>query len=472
MPYGEAPDCTRRHVLAGIGLGAAGLLLHAPLAAAAAPWASVGLILSRIRRPTFPKRDFLITDFGAAGDGRVDCTAAIRAAIEACHAAGGGRVLVPAGTFLTGAVRLLGRVDLHLAAGSTLKFRTDPAAYLPVVLTRWEGNDCYNYSPFVYAVGQRNIAITGTGTLDGDASNTHWWPWIGKPEFGWQPGMPRQGGDRARLEQQGEAGVPVAGRVYGAGHYLRPALVEPYGCTDVLIEGIAVRNAPMWSIHPFLCQSVTIRGVRVTSQGPNNDGCDPECCQDVLVEGCTFDTLDDCIAVKSGRGRDGIARGVPSSGIVVRDCRMHRGGGGFAIGSEESGGVNNVFVERLTMDDPRIALGILIKSNSYRGGTVRDIYLRDITMEGCTGTAVMITYNFGIPSTGGPYRPVFDNLSLSNLACERSKLALVVSGYPDDPIRTVRLTDCAFRNVTKPAITRQHVLDLRLTRVTVNGRPV
>src|SRR3954464_12681556 len=201
---------------------------------------------------------------------------------------------------------------------------------------------------------------------------------------------------------QGEAGVPVAQRVYGAGHYLRPHFIEPHSCTNVLIEGVTVRNAPFWTIHPLLSGSVTIRDVTVASQGPNDDGCDPESCNGVLIEGCHFDTKDDCIAIKSGRGRDGLRRAAPSQNIVIRDTRVSRGGGGVAIGSEEAGDVNNVYVDGLTGDNSRLSTGVLIKAQSlYGAGTVEQIYMRNVRLAGVQNAAITMTcYYGGVPENG------------------------------------------------------------------------
>lgn len=453
-------------------MAAAPLLLGRPglLAAAVDPWAQVQVIVGRIRVPRFPARDFRITAYGAVAGGRTDCTKAINAAIKACNAAGGGRVVVPAGRFLTGALRLLSNVNLYLAAGATLAFSTDPAKYLPVVLTRFEGNDCYNYSPLIYAYRQTNIAITGPGTLDGQASVANWWPWRGNPDYGWSKGEPKSLYDTIALRAQGEAGTPVAERVYGPGHYLRPPFIQPYGCTNVLIEGVTLRRSPFWMIHPLLCTSVTVRGVTCDSIGPNSDGCDIECCNDVLIERCTFNTLDDCVVIKSGRGRDGIDRGIPSKDIVIRDCRMHRGGGGIAIGSEASGGARNIYAERLVMDDTRLLLGILIKSNSYRGGTTENVWIRDIDMAGCEGTAIRLTYYYTNQDVGGPYRPVFRNINISDLTCRESRNALDVLGYPDNPIRDVSLTDCTFTNSRSSNLNVRNASNLKLTRFKINSR--
>src|SRR5262249_9144161 len=158
------------------------------------------------------------------------------------------------------------------------------------VLTRWEGIECFNYAPLISAFEQENIAITGKGTLDGQASDKTWWAW-----------SKTQREDQKALIAMGDQGVPVAQRVFGAGHLLRPNFVQPQRCRNVLIEDISIKDSPMWELHPLLSTNVTIRGVKINSHGPNNDGCDPESCRDVLIEECEFNTGDDCIAIKSGK---------------------------------------------------------------------------------------------------------------------------------------------------------------------------
>jgi polygalacturonase len=223
------------------------------------PWTYADQIVSSIHLPTIPDRSFVVTGYGAVGDGRKDCTASIRQAIVAARDAGGGHVIVPPGRFLTGAIELYDRIDLHLERNATLIFKTNPAAYLPVVATRFAGQDCLNYRPLVRAYGRRNVAITGSGTIDGQADNAHWWPWRGKAEFGWVSGQPNEFPARRRLREQGATGVPLAQRVYGDGSYLRPSLIQPYGCTRILIEGVTLRNAPWWMIHSLFSTSVTIK---------------------------------------------------------------------------------------------------------------------------------------------------------------------------------------------------------------------
>ncbi len=281
-------------------------------------WDSAPAILGRIAAPKFPDHDFLITDFGAKADGVTDCTDAIRQAIAKCHATGGGRVVVSGGVFLTGAIHLLSGVNLFIAGGATLKFNPDPTNFLPVVFTRYEGTECLNYSPLIYAFEQENIAVTGPGTLDGSASNETWWA------------LPRAfRNSPGQLVQSTARGTPVSERVFGAGQGLRPNFIQPYRCRNVLIAGVRIINSPMWELHPVLSTNVTVSGVSISSHGPNNDGCDPESCRDVLIEDCTFDTGDDCIAIKAGKDADGRRVNVPSENIIIRHCTMKDGHGAW-----------------------------------------------------------------------------------------------------------------------------------------------
>ena len=318
----------------------AAAVLRRPVLAADDPWAALPAILQRIQVPKFPARDFNVTRFGGKADGKTDSSEAFRRAIDEASRAGGGRVVVTEGVFLTGAIHLKSNVNLHIAKGATIRFSPEPKQY-PIVLTRFEGMECMNYSPFVYAFEQRNIAITGAGTLDGQASCDNWWPWGGKRRCAAEPSDQRKA--RAVLMDMVETAVPVEKRVFGNGGWLRPMFVQPHRCENVLVEGVTVVNSPMYEVHPVLCRNVTVRDVTVSSHGPNNDGCNPESSADVLIDGCTFDTGDDCIAIKSGRNADGRRLAGPSENIVIRNCTMKDGHGGVTLGSECSGGIRNVY---------------------------------------------------------------------------------------------------------------------------------
>lgn len=437
---------------------------------AADPWSRVPEILKRIKPPVFPRRDFAVTKYGAAGDDKTDCTEAFRKAVAACNRAGGGRVVVPPGVFLTGPIHLLGNVNLHVSEGATVKFSREPKAYLPLVFTRWEGMELMNYSPLVYAFGQKNIAITGTGTLDGNSDREHWWPWKGQERHGWKKGTPNQSKARKSLEEMTERGAPVSERVFGEGHYLRPQFVQPYRCTNVLIEGVRVVNSPMWELNPVLCTNVTVRKVRIESHGPNNDGCDPESCRDVLIEDCLFDTGDDCIAVKSGRNADGRRLNVPSENIVIRGCRMKDGHGGVTVGSEISGGVRYLFAENCTMDSPNLDHALRFKNNAVRGGLLENIFFRDITVGQVAHAVLTVDFNYE-EGAKGKFTPVVRNLVVDGLKSGKSKHALDVQGFSNAPVYDLRLKDCTFENVARASVVK-NVTGLTLENVRVNGKPV
>ncbi|MFC4006118.1 glycoside hydrolase family 28 protein [Nonomuraea purpurea] len=465
---------SRRRFLAGTvgGLLAAGTASRAEATTSpsggsgseAAAWARVPAIRRRIKPPRFPRRTFPITRYGAVGDGTVTCTDAFKQAIAACSAAGGGRVLVPPGTYLTGAVHLADNVELHLEAGATLTFSRDPADYLPVVHTRYEGVELMNYSPFIYALDRVNVAITGSGTIDGQADAEHWWDWSGDPP-------PSERPDKELLARMAEEGVPVEQRVFGAGHYLRPNLIQLYRCRNVLIEGVTVKDSPMWNIHPVLCTNVTIREVTVDSpHGPNNDGCDPESCVDVLIERCEFDTGDDCVAIKAGKNADGRRVNAPSMNVLVDSCVMRDGNGGVTIGSETTGGVRWVFAWDCTMSSARLERAVRVKTNPDRGGYVRDVYFRDITVGQAADAVIEVALNYENKHTG-PYFPDVGGIHVRRLRAGRAPRAFNLIGNPDNPIKGVRVADSVFEEMAEADVVRD-VTGFELRNVWVNGRRV
>jgi Endopolygalacturonase len=423
------------------------------------PWSSVPEILSRITPPHFPARDFVITKFGAR-EGE-DASAAIAKAIDACSRAGGGRVVVPKGSYETGPIQLRSHVDLHIEAGATLRFSQDPSRY-PTVLTRWEGVELMNFSPLISAVDCEDVAITGEGTLDGQADDKHWWNWKAENP----PQM--QSADRKALFKQNDEGVPVAQRIYGPGHFLRPTFVEPFRCKNILIEGVTIRNAPFWVLHPTLSTNVTIRRVTVIGHGPNTDGCDPESCRDVLIEDCVFDTGDDCIALKSGRNADGRRINVPIENVVIRGCRMNNGHGGITIGSEVSGGARNIYAEKNRLDSPTLERGLRIKTNSARGGVVENIFARDIEIGNVLLAPIEIDLRYMAES--GDFIPTVRNIVVERMHSAHSQHGLYIHGLAEMPLRGVVVRDSTFKGVTNGHVI-EGLVDLTLTDVTVEAAP-
>ncbi len=435
------------------------------------PWSQVPAILKQIKQPTFRNKDYPITNYGAVADGKTDCTEAFRKAIEACNKEGGGRVVVPEGKFLSGAIHLKSNVNLHVSKGATIAFSTRPDDYLPLVHTRWEGVELMGYSPLIYAFEQKNIAITGEGTLDGQANETNWWPWKGQPHYGFKPGTPSQldKDKRAALFEMAEKGVPVEDRKFGTGSYLRPQFVQPYRCENVLIEGVTVINSPMWLLNPVLCTNVTVRKVTLTSNGPNNDGCDPESCKNVLIENCYFNTGDDCIAIKSGRNADGRRINVPSENIIIRNCKMANGHGGVVIGSEISGGVRNVFAHDCQMSSPELERALRIKTNTARGGVIENIYVKDIEVGQVKEQTIIATM---IYEDTGNFMPIIRNIEVRNMTVEQGgKVGVLLEGYPESPVQNVRLINVTIKGAKTP-YKFNNAKDIQATNVTINGEKV
>jgi polygalacturonase len=421
-----------------------GLLAPARLAAQTSPsdWARVTNILARIFPPTFPAQDFVITNCGAVGNGTTDCTAAFSSAIAACNGAGGGRVVVPAGTFLTGAIHLLSNVNLYVAQGGTILFSTNTNAFLPLVFTRYQGIELMNYSPFIYAYGQTNIAITGLGTIDGQAENSVWYNWKNLLTA-----------DEQLLWNMASTNMPVAQRIFGSGHYLRPTFVQPVHCQNVLIDGVTFLNSPMWTVTPLYCTNVTIHGVTVnnSSSSPNTDSCDPDSCTDVLIRNSSFSDGDDCIAIKSGRDQDGLRVNIPSRNIVIQNCVFADGHGGVTLGSEGSGGITNVFAENCDFNSTILQTVLRLKTNTARGGYMENIYFRNCMTKVASDTGIYMTmqYTSSSPANTGTNTPIVRNIDVRDCAFANVAQAVYLQGLSStQQVTDVTISNCRFLNTS------------------------
>lgn len=401
---------------------------------APAAWNQVPEILKRIVPPAFPDRQFDITRYGAVGDGTTDCTAAFATAIAGCNKAGGGHVIVPAGKFLTGAIHLKSNVDLHLAKDAAVLFSTDPKKFLPVVLVR-DTAECMSYSPFIYAFEQTNIAVTGEGTLDGQASKSVW------PDF-----VKKSRPDGELLISMGDREVPVSQRIFGEGHFIRPNFVVPFRCRNVLIEGVRITDSPAWEIQPVYCTNVTVSGVSISSHGKNNDGCDPDSSTDVWIKNCTFDTGDDCIAVKAGRDHDGRRINIPSQNIVIQNCTFKDGHGGVTLGSETSGSIRNVFAENCHFDSSNLDIAMRFKTDTTRGGFIENIYIRNCTVK-TARTGIGMTMNYSKNKTGKFFPRMTDIDIRDSTFLNLSRQAISIEGFsPETKITGVTIANCSFQS--------------------------
>lgn len=405
-----------------------------------------------IKQTSFPARVYNIVDFGAKADTpESPCHEAINEAILRCNQDGGGTVLIPKGTFYTGPITLKSNVNLHIEKDAVLKFDTDQSLYFPPVLTRWEGLDCYNARPLIYAYGETNIAITGKGIMDAQGSIEHWWYMCGGKRYQCDNGKPTQAdGGRKRMLQLGEQGAPMHERIFTPEDAMRPQFVNLYRCTQVLIEDVTFLNSPFWTLHPLMCESLIVRGVTIENDGPNGDGCDPESCKNVLIENCIFNTGDDCIAIKSGRNNDGRKWNIPSENIIVRGCTMKNGHGGVVIGSEISGGYKGLYVEDCYMDSPHLDRVIRIKTSTCRGGTIEDVFVRNIEVGVCREAVLRINLKYEPKEEcERGYIPTVRNVWMNNVRSNGSKYGVLLIGLDDsENIYDINVSNCTFKNVT------------------------
>ena len=420
------------------------------------PWETARQIVAETSIPIFPDATFSITDarYGGLGNGATDNTAAFRRAIEDCSSRGGGHVVVPAGVYATGAILLLTNVDLHLEAGATLNFGGNVDDY-PLVLTRYEGIECMNHSPMIYAYGQTNIAVTGNGTLD--ASRTR--PW-------------NTGSNRAGIvEPLVAAQIPPEQRIVPRHGRLRSTFVEPYRCTNVLIQGVNLRQSQFWQLHPTLCSNVTVDRVTTgDTTNPNSDGCNPESCDHVVIKNCILGAYDDCIGIKSGRDADGQRVNTPCQNIVILGCKLEGPAGGIACGSEMTGGIRNLYAHDVQTHGVSVRHMLYIKSNTKRGGYARNLNLDSIQGDHLGGAWAFAQMDYG-GQIGGSL-PRFEDWTISYATGDFDPWIFQLSGQSGDPIRGVRVTDSEFTHTFVPLDFLTNVEDVSFQRVIINGREV
>ena len=431
--------------------------LHAAVAADdPADWARVDEIVNTIQAPTIPARDFVITDFGAESGGTVDARPAIGAAIERATAEGGGRVVIPAGKWLSnGPIHLVSRINLHVAEGATLLFSPDPRHYLPVVLTRWEGTELHGYSPLIYAFEVSDVTISGRGLIDGNAES-EFHTWRGGP----------QSRDQLALRRMGVDGTPVAKRVFGEGTHLRPSMIQFFRAERVLLEDYTLHHSPFWVNHLVYTDHATVRNIKVDSHHANNDGVDVDSSRHVLVEHCWFRTGDDSVVVKSGRDRDGREIARPSEFVVVRHNDMG-GEDGIALGSEMSGGVRHVYFTDNTLR--KGASAIRFKANLDRGGTVEHIRVRNFTVESFES---LFWFQLDYPGLlGGGHPSTYRDIVFENFTVERAGTVFDARAPAGAPLQDVTLRNIAIKQADRTFIL-ENVEGLKLENVTIGGQTV
>lgn len=416
--------------------------------------------MPKLKRPSFPDRTFDIREYGAVqckweDDKKNKSTEAINKAIITCSESGGGKVLIPEGEWLTGAIHLKSNVNLHIAEGAIVHFSNDLEDYLPIVHVRCEGVEAYNYSPLIYAPHVENIAITGGGTLHGHGR--WWWSWA------------RNNNRGNRIEA---AKVPLEERQYGKGggrEGMRPTFIVPWKAKNILIEGITLKESPMWNIHPVYSENIIVRGITVHSlESPNGDGIVPDSCKNVLIEYNHLETGDDAVVIKSGLNEDGLEIGIASENIVVRNFTardVRTGSGGIVFGSETSGGIRNIYVHDAYFDG--CDRGIRFKTTRGRGNVIENIYIENVEMKNIESQAINFNSYYERGATGKS--PLFRNVYINNIRVNGANTAIEMIGLPEKWLENINVKNAVFENVSNGAIAHR-VKELTLENVSIKSK--
>ena len=449
-----------------------------------------------VATPSIPSRNVCITDFGGVGDGVTLNTEAFAKAIKELSDKGGGRLMVPAGIWFTGPVTLESRTELHLEENAVLVFSTDQDLY-PIIDTNFEGLDVRRCLSPINALGAHDIAITGKGIIDG---NGEAWREVKRRKVSddeWKRVKARGG----YIPEDGKAWYPDEGYYKArltAGSlnfpdpsldeqeiktFLRPVMVSLRECERVLLEGCTFQNSPCWNIHPLYCKDLTVRNISVRNPhwSANGDGIDIDACENVLLYDSTFDVGDDAICIKSGKDADGRRHARKCRNLIISNCTVYHGHGGFVVGSEMSGGVENILVQdcRFLGTD----VGLRFKSTRGRGGEVKDIWCRNIYMKDIVAEAV--TFNLYYAGAAATERedagesdlapvdettPSFHSFSFHTIVCSGSKQAIYINGLPELPLNDISFNNCCF--YARKGMEVNNAENVSFKNVTINGTEI
>lgn len=461
------------------------LLIAALFAVACAPkaaykyetlYAEVPFEMPRVERPTFPDREIELGDIGGISDGQTLQTTLINQTIEQLSAEGGGRLILGDGIWLTGPIVLQSNVELNIEKGAVLLFSPDRSLY-PLVMTHFEGREEMRCQSPISAKGAQNIAITGAGAINGSGhawrplkkskvTDAQWAKFVATPgsvllrEDYWVPSE-----NHLRGEQWARSGRPSDVSMDSIKDFLRPTMVSLVECKNILLEGVLFENSPAWNLHPIMCENVIIDGVFVRNPGysQNGDGMDIESCKNVIIVNSYIDAGDDAICIKSGRDEEGRRRGMPTENVLVDNCTVFQGHGGFVVGSEMSGGVKNVWVRNCNFIGTDV--GLRFKSCRGRGGVVENIWIQDISMIDITTDALTFDLFYGNQSVSeawadgkaDPERetttfpvdettPCFQNIAISGIVSRNAGRSMFMRGLPEMNVKNVTLSNAVFHD--------------------------
>lgn len=411
-------------------------------------------VVSKITVPAFP--DFLINlqKLGAKPNSNNDSKPFFDKAMALLKKKNGGTIIVPKGVYLlNGPIHFVSNVKMHLEEGAVLRFSDNPK-YYPMVLTSWEGTMLYNYSPLIYANNCQNIAITGTGTIDGEGSKN------------WLSFKAKENNDKMLSREMNHTNVPLENRKFGKGHFLRPQLIQFLNSKNILVENVKIEDAPFWCLHLLKSENITIRGVRYESLNPNNDGIDPEYSKNILIENVTFNNGDDNVAIKAGRDHEGRANtNMPSENIVIRNCNF-KGLHAVVLGSEMSAGVRNIFVEN-NKAVGYLKRGIYLKTNADRGGYIKDVFVNSLQLDEVED-CIYITSNYHGEGSGFPSD--ISEVYFTNISCNKAnEHGIVIQGYPEKKVKNIYFNQINIKSA-KNAISSTDVDHISINEISIGEK--
>ena len=431
--------------------------------------------MPHITVPTFPKLTRSIVEFGAKPDGSTLNTEAFQQAINAVSEAGGGTVIIPEGVWMTGPIELKSNVRLYADKSSLVVFSSDYTLY-PIIETSFEGLDTRRCTSPIWAKGAKNIAITGHGVFNG--SGQDWRPlkrskvtasqWKAKVAAGgvlsddektWYPTEEAKYA-HTLCEDQNVPSLVSSEEEWNKIHsFLRPVMLSFVNCDGVLLEGVTFENSPAWNIHPLMSENIILNNLTVRNPwySQNGDGVDIESCKNTVIMNCSFDVGDDAICMKSGKNEDGRRRAIPTENVIVNNCVVYHGHGGFVVGSEMSGDVRNIHVENCTFIGTDV--GLRFKSTRGRGGVVENITIKRIYMKDIPTDPLLFYLFYGGKAAGEESEeeilarmqanippvteetPQFQNITIENVICAGAKRAMFFNGLPEMKVKNVSLKD-------------------------------
>lgn len=467
-------------------------------------YADLPFDMPKVQLPSIPDREVCLTDFGAVGDGMSLCTEAFAAAIDHLAEQGGGTVNVPDGIWFTGPIVMKDNIELHLSNHAMILFSPDQSLY-PLTEIIFEGLNTWRLQSPISARGVKNIAITGGGVIDGNGdawrmvkqskvTDSHWKKLVASGGIvdgtNWFPTESYYRGQKSATDQNVNENMKTKEDFEPIRDFLRPVLIAIHNCENILIEGVTVQNSPCWTIHPAICTNLTIDGitVRCPAYAQNGDGVDIESCKNVLMVNSSVDAGDDAICIKSGKNEDGRKRGIPCENVIVQDCIVFHGHGGFVVGSEMSGGVKNISVKNLTFSGTDV--GLRFKSTRGRGGVVENIFIENITMNNIATDGLLFDLFYGGKSasealadgdegevTDMPFKPVdettpaFRNIDIKNVRCYNARRAMLFNGLPEMNVENVRVENAQFYTKTGAQVNESTNVELKNVTVVPQQGP-